>query len=238
MSKTIQFKIEEEMKYVPSIVPASQALPQWYKDTPQDMPDSPAWTSGTYRTCLPFFDAMTQGYIIPLWADLYVSPGHIDGEPKPVFQWNQLSSRVTVTTHRPEQTKGMPAVEESTAGFAYKLLSPWVIETPKDYSLLCVPPLNNRDSRFEIVAGVVCTDGFVNPMNFPFIWNAPPDYEGFIKAGTPVAQIIPFKREVYEHECSYMTEKDRVAIKSVHNSIINQFRGGYKKFWRKTAISK
>ena len=231
MSKTIKFKIDEGMKFLPPIVPASKALPDWYKNAPQSMPDSPAWDSGTYKTCMPFFDAMTQGYIMPLWADLYVSP-------VPTFTWNPMGVTLTITSHRPEQTAGIPAVEQASTGHAFKFISPWVMQTPKDYSALYMPPLNNRDSRFEIISGAVCTDVYSNRVNFPFIWNAPSDYEGFIEQGTPIAQIIPYKREVFEHEIVYMTEKDNVEANAVFNSVTSQFRGAYKKLYRKTSISR
>ncbi len=241
MTKTIKFKIDEDMKFLPPIVPASKALPDWYKNAPQSMPDAPAWDSGTYRTCMPFFDAMTQGYIMPLWADLYVSPGPMNEETglhSPTFTWNPMGVTLTITSHRPEQTAGIPAVEQGSTGHAFKLVSPWVMQTPKDYSVLYVPPLNNRDSRLEIISGAVCTDEYVNRVNFPFVWNAPHDYEGLIEQGTPIAQIIPYKREAFKHEIVYMTDNDKVEANAVFNAVTSQFRGAYKRLYRKKSISR
>ena len=77
------------------------------------------------------------------------------------------------------------------------LLNPWKIKTPKGYSCLFVPPLNNSDDRFSIIPGIVDTDTFPSEINFPIIINGDkyPVLETTIKKGTPYVQIIPFKRD-------------------------------------------
>ena len=51
----------------------------------------------------------------------------------------------------------------------HKILNPWIITTPPGYSTLFVPPLNNSDDRFSIIAGIVDTDTFKNEINFPIV---------------------------------------------------------------------
>ena len=69
----------------------------------------------------------------------------------------------------------------------------WSIKTPKGYSCLFVQPFH-RESIFTIMPGVVDTDLYTGPVNFPFVLNDP-NFEGLIPRGTPIAQVIPFKRD-------------------------------------------
>jgi hypothetical protein len=55
----------------------------------------------------------------------------------------------------------------------------------------------HRESIFTILPGIVDTDQYNAPVNFPFVLNDV-TYEGLIPAGTPMAQVIPFKRESWE----------------------------------------
>jgi hypothetical protein len=55
--------------------------------------------------------------------------------------------------------------------------------------------INRPHSLFEIASGVVDTDSYRAPIHFPFFaTGAEGVYE--IKKGTPVAQVIPFRRDV------------------------------------------
>jgi hypothetical protein len=67
------------------------------------------------------------------------------------------------------------------------------INTPNGYSLLAVHPLNRIELPFHTLSGVIDTDNFNTPINFPFYIKK--NFEGIIKTGTPLVQLIPFKRE-------------------------------------------
>ena len=47
--------------------------------------------------------------------------------------------------------------------------------------------------------GIVDTDTYNAPVNFPFVLNNI-KFEGLIPAGSPMAQVIPFKRDSWEME--------------------------------------
>jgi hypothetical protein len=72
-------------------------------------------------------------------------------------------------------------------------MNPWSIRTPDGYSALFVQPFH-RESIFAILPGIVDTDTYFAPVNFPFVLNDVA-FEGLIPKGTPIAQVIPFKRE-------------------------------------------
>jgi hypothetical protein len=60
-----------------------------------------------------------------------------------------------------------------------------------------------------------------------------PNWRGLIPAGTPIAQVIPFKRENYKMEISN-EEADIGAIEKATKRLKSVFVNGYKdKFWVK-----
>lgn len=188
-------KVQKE--YYPK--PASDFIPDWYKEmdsylTKTKIPDGNGKGTGTIKRCMPVFDAIVFGYIIVLPADVYVSQKLVDEngtKTVPYYEWASLD---LVTFHPVEQA---PTYPKRNNHVAYpKWTNPWAIETPKGYSVLFTQPFH-RESPFTILDGVVDTDYYHAAVNFPFVLNDP-FFEGFIPAGTPIAQIIPFKRDKWK----------------------------------------
>jgi hypothetical protein len=230
----VEFKHSPDMAYTPAVVPASRALPDWYKEMPAHTPDAQPWESSTLKACMPFFDAMTQGYIMPLWADLHVA---CINDESPTFTWAE-GGKQQIESHGKNQVKGFPLVEKSYNENAYKFLSPWIIRTPKGYSSLFIAPVNQENNEFKIVSAVVATDEYFNPINFPFVWTAPKEWEGVLKQGMPLVQVIPFKRVDFEHDISPLTEGEINRVNSGSNALTSSFFGVYKGLWRKVSRSK
>ena len=178
-----------EKEYYPE--PASKLIPDWYKNLEsyiggEKKPTGDGNTTGTIKKCMPVFDSITAGYIIKLPADVFVKT--VDGTP--YYEWSNLG---LVQFHPVEQAPNHPAAN----GFTYpKWINPWAIQTPPGYSVLFIQPMH-RESVFTILPGIVDTDQYNAPVNFPFVLNDI-KYEGLISAGTPMAQVIPFKRELWE----------------------------------------
>jgi hypothetical protein len=237
--KTIKFKHKADNSFVTPIVPASKALPDWYKSMSSRKEGQKVWDVPSVKACMPFFDALIQGYIIPLWTDLYVSTHHTeDGIPHPAFTWGPAGDAI-INSHDQHQTEGVPMMNNALGGGpAYKFISPWIIETPKDYSTLFVPPLNNAHPFFQVVSAIVSTDNYGTVINFPFIWTGPEDWEGVLPQGTPIVQAIPFKRDDFNHEIKVMTEADIQNDHSISRALANSFQGAYKNIFRKTSKSR
>ena len=168
--------------------PASKFIPEWYKGAEsyingEKKPDGNAGTFATIKKCMPVFDAISAGYIIASPADVWVSIK--DGQQ--YFEWSNLG---LISFHPIEQAQDHPSRNK----YAYpKWVNHWSIRTPKGYSSLFVQPFH-RDSIFTILPGIVDTDDYFAPVNFPFTINDL-EFEGLIPKGTPIAQVIPFKRD-------------------------------------------
>lgn len=207
--------------------PASASVPDWYKNMESYIgnikkPDTKGNTKATIKRCMPVFDAITSGYILYTYTDIYVSQQKIKYVDKGVYDetgenlvlideevikeghpltqpWYEWPSFNPIEFHPVEQASTHPNRGSLNDGLSYpKWINPWAIKTPKGYSVLFTQPMH-RESPFTIFDGIVDTDSYNAPVNFPFIlndWN----FEGLIPAGTPMAQIIPFKRESWKME--------------------------------------
>jgi len=220
----ITFKCKSDWKYAEPIVPASQALPQWYKDMTPDIPGNQSISrsnDGTIKACPAMFDNMAQGYILPLWTDLYVEPSEEDsrnGKPIPRFYWSSSNIEPVVQIGNKEQTNGCPRADKLPTPWL-KLISPWLISTPKGYSTLFISPFNNADSLFEPFSGVIHTDIFSTYIKVLTLWKGPEDFKGIIKAGTPLVQMIPFKRESFQHNLGIITPEEDDEEQACFNAV-------------------
>ena len=205
--------------------PASKFIPDWYKNMESYMggekkPNGVGGSKTTIKKCMPVFDAITAGYIITLPADVYVSIK----EEQQYFEWSSLG---LVTFHPIEQAPEHPARKPH----AYpKWNNPWAIKTPKGYSTLFTQPMH-RESVFTILPGIVDTDTYTAPVNFPMVINDP-NFEGLIPKGTPIAQVIPFKREGWQMEIG--SQKEFIEQNSITQKLQTKFFDRYKSmFWNR-----
>lgn len=211
---------------------ASKSLPDWYKKIPGHNVAAKDFrirdkNNATVKKCIPFFDAMTSGYIIPLPVDLWIST---DDSGEKIFHWADSNQKI-VEFHDGDQVKGYPYGGKNLR-YAPKFISPWRVVTPKKYSLLYMTPAH-RDLPFKIIEGIVDTDSFSNSVNFPFLLNDE-NFEGMIPAGTPMVQIVPVKRENWFHLVEMDYRKSEVVLEkfwNLYNSYLSNF---YKRvFWEK-----
>ena len=198
--------------------PSKYFLPQWVKNIPPYIDQKQ-----TGKRCVPMIDAMISGYTIVLTEDIRVS--HKDEQP--YYEWTTGGG---IEFHQPEQVRGNPIASTHSMP---KWISPWGIETPKGYSCLFLPLINNQDDRFFPIAGIVDTDTYRIEINFPIVINGYkyPELDTVIKKGTPYVQVIPFKREGWKAKFSKKTTKE--IIKN-HNNYSLKLLHNYKtRFWNK-----
>jgi hypothetical protein len=147
-----------------------------------------------------------------------------DGESS--FEWRYGGDKI-VSTHLKEQIS-LDMVPKGYSTQPYKFNSKWSIKTPKGYSALFVHPLNRGDLPFYTLSGFVDTDDYNVPVNFPFLIRE--DFEGIIPMGTPIAQVIPIKRESWTHEVNKFDPEFNVkASAKLHGTIYRAYKT---LFWR------
>ena len=211
--KEIEFSAHEDYFALKEDYPTPIKLniPEWYKKLDHTL------LNKTIKGCMPFLDTLTSGYLLKIPQDFNlrhnVDNKNEKGEEfKDSFQTYGLHEQSQILgakninlnsgidIHNLKQVEGSPFIEKNKNLPFYKIINPWKIKTPKGYSCLFVPPLNNADDRFSIIPGIVDTDTFPNEVNFPIIINGDkyPVLETLIKKGTPYVQVIPFKRESWK----------------------------------------
>jgi hypothetical protein len=209
-------------EYAPK--PAIHFIPDWYKKMEASFPKERTPDSvPSIKKCIPILDAMTAGYIIVSPCDVYVSLK--EGEPN----YNSAIPNL-ITFHSRKQAYKHPKAND----FQFpKWTNPWAIKTPKGYSCLFVPPMHNQSDKFAILEGIVDTDTYTAGVNFPFVLKTPTE-EFMIPAGTPIAQVIPFKRDKWKS--NFLSNKEPAnAVIAYLNS---QFFDRYKRmFWSRKSYS-
>lgn len=225
MSKVIKFSNTTDFNDLEKPAPASTFIPNWYKDMEsyiegKKTPNGIGKGTGTIKRCMPVFDAIISGYIIILPADVMVSLKN--GEQ--YFEWANFN---LVSFHPVEQAPSHPERKP----YSYpKWINPWAIKTPKGYSTMFVQPMH-RESVFTILPGIVDTDRYTAPVNFPFVINDP-KFEGLIPKGTPIAQVIPFKRDSFKME--FGGQEELIEQTNIEIKIKTKFFDAYKTmFWHR-----
>jgi hypothetical protein len=206
-------------KYQP--VPSSQNLPEWYQNTEPYVNKDKDFL--TIKRCIPVLDAMSTGYLILLPCDILVQRNN--GIPRLTVHGDS-DPRFEPLSHQLEQAPNYP---NSKIYPFLKWMNPWGIETPSGYSSMFITP-THRDLPFRILEGVVDTDKFIEPVNFPFLLDD--KFIGIIKAGTPIAQVVPFKRDTFTAVFGDSIDID--LMRSNSNKMLAYKNSGYKKlFWKK-----
>lgn len=169
-------------------VPAKAYMPEWFRKLPavDERKISTTDTGLTVKRCMPFLDAMTTGWIIPLAATVRIEVRD-NGETVDTG-WD--FDRTMVSNHGAHQVRGNPWGKRPPMKFH----SYWTIVTPPGWSCLFVNPLNRPNGLFDVVAGVVDTDTYRSTIHFPFFATAP-DGLHVIEKGSPMVQVIPFRRK-------------------------------------------
>lgn len=184
----------EDVGVIPEPIPSNRHMPDWYKYLPGKIDKKDKLDNSTIKRCAPVLDALTMGWIIPLCADVEFITNK-DGSSV-TFKSNFYKS--VVETHTMAQLGTDDHPNDQSPKPPMKFINWWMIKVPKGYSVLFVPPLNRPDKRFECFSGVV-DDGYMGTdcleyINFPFYFHEK-NFTGIIEAGTPLVQVIPFKRD-------------------------------------------
>lgn len=198
--KFIPAKLDYENFLIPP-EPASRHVPEWYKSLARHIDSNsekslyPENTAGTdsanvsTKMCPPFLDAMTAGYMYLLEDDLHVS---LDEHGKPTLSWN---ADMLLADVRPDLDLPVP---EGCHPVHYGFKMNWYYETPPGYSVLITHPMNRYDLPFYIQSGIIESDIWGLSVLITFFLKR--NFRGTIPKGTPIFQMVPFKRDNWQME--------------------------------------
>lgn len=159
--------------------------------------------------CPGIFDLFNYGFIVPMWHDVMIKPKG-DG-----FSWMIPSSdltefepgKVIIGSHVPELLKFIPKREYSLKSMI-KINTPWHIVAPKGIKFLVLPVAYADDTEFESCIGLL--DPSINSeINIQLHWNVL-NKDKTLKAGTPLAHLIPVTTETFDIVVRDMSKLDTV----------------------------
>jgi len=191
---------------------------------------------GDIRQCPGIVQYMQRGYIIKAWQDIHIKTD----ESGDTFTWEASTSRYEIlTNHQYEKNSNVDPevistqVEKEVSHFpqsqffdffprkntlkqVLKINVPWFAKLPKGYGALILPVFYDNEERFTTIPGILLTD-YLEKLNIQLYWhNLGPENSSVIKAGTPLAKIIPIKLEDWDVEVRKMNLND--------NKKVNVFR--------------
>lgn len=216
--------------------PAKSFIPDWYKQAETKYEGENGEFSMGLKTCMPFLDALTSGYMFTTPVDIYIneeknSLGHLfnSEDTNLNIRWDGPPHfHEFISERSPKSGSTMP---RPAGHYPNHLVfrGYWHVKTPRGYSLLMTQPLNRSDLPFSIASGIIDSDKYFAPGNIPFFVKK--GVTGMIPAGTPIAQIIPIKRNhwvSYDND-PYLSEKNMIQGTLARGKNTNY----KKKFWQK-----
>lgn len=202
MAKKAKFwTFNKDIAYDVSIpIPAKKMVPKWYKDLSRfhtgekfEIYDNGSDNLGV-KSCVPFYEAITSGYLITLHCDLFV-----ETTPDGVVNFKWQHSIKPIVGRSDSVADQIPRLQGFTKiNYAWEILYSYLL--PKGYSALVTQPLNRYDLPFMTTSGIVDADKGIGTGGVPFALKE--GFSGVIKKGTPIIQVIPFKRDDWKTEFS------------------------------------
>jgi len=229
---------EQTKKYIEGLFekpkPSTNFLPKWYKEEKLFTNEENVFLKAfkkleygaTYKLCVPVVDSLTAGYMLELPADVVVTNKDTNGGYAPFITW---AVDFTIVDTQDIKALGKYPVPKGFSDVFFRWVVDWKIITPKGYSLWTTHPSHRHDLPFFTLTGFVDTDKHPNSLYFPFFIEK--NFEGVIPAGTPIAQIIPIKRDSWKSFEKKYIEKNN--YNSLNNVKINIIRTYKKRYWTK-----
>jgi len=226
------FKFSSLDDSLPNIKPSKNFLPDWYKGTKGFNQKTISFNENgivnkNFKSCMPFFDSLTSGYTVQLWCDLHFK---LNDDGSHYVSWG--ATRPNPIDFRNPEENPIP-VPNGYEPSHYVWKFPYAIQTPKNYSALITHPFNRFDLPFLSLSAIVDIDSTMGPGNIPFFIKD--NFEGVVEAGTPILQIIPFKRD------NWTSERDDKVFKVGeynNNNSNRKFFGYYKNnLWKRKDYS-
>ena len=170
--------------------------------------------------CMPFTDTFVTGYIQETWTDIW-----IEHNENGTFFYHPAGPKIM--SERPLEASSLSPYISGFLPQHFTWHPPWMPELPKGYSCIITHPLNRDELPFKTLTGIIDCDKFYTSekqSNIPFLLKE--DFSGMIKKGTPMYQIIPFKRENWKSSVNKWDLQKQLAITQ---KIRQHMWNGYKK---------
>jgi len=221
--------ISDDYFYTPTVhpIPIKDWNIGWYEKMKQASKENKLYfekqnSSRTVRHCPSFVEIFQNGYVIPAPADYFI---HLDKDGDLIwhtsFSFLGQTGNQDISFHYDDQLIDHLPNHSDYLRIA-KINLPFKLFTPKGYSIQMMRMPYEDFSQWEAVYGMLRTDKNHN-MNIQLAIKSHDQI--FIKQGTPLCLIVPFKREKFTHKMVDLSDKSKYTGK---------FYKIYKKHYLKT----
>ena len=237
--KSVKIKFLSSFPKIKDAFPEPEAIskniPEWFKKQHSYRGNDSTPQFGkkhtTIKKCPAVFDLMTAGYVLKAPCDIYIDA---TGD-KIVTEFSSFLAKNRLTgVHAIEQYSSLP-IDDMYHKDLLRLNLIWLVQTQKGYSSIFIQPQFSDLLGVTLVPGIIDTDTFLSDGLFSFYVKK--EFKGEIKKGTPLVQVIPYKRENYEAEVARdvvvhdLLDFQRYKLNTV-------FMGAYKKMFRSNKVYK
>jgi len=221
---TIQFKA---VMGAPNVSPLSRieracdVKPQWLLQQRDNA------AKDKFANCPGMVDWMQAGYIIPAWTDIKIKANKAGTV---VILHDEYAGKAGAMNQN--LIAGLPPIADSVKLAVTKVTTPWAMFAAKGYSAHVLPALYHSPFLGDIFIypGTVDYDNFTT---VNFIFTAIRECEIEIPCGTPLLQVVPFKRETIHGLTGKATQREV----DVHKySFPTRVRAAYRKFFHQRKV--
>ena len=184
---------------------AKDTLPHWVSTARSDYLQTSKAENHIYK-CPGIFELLTTGYIVHAWHDIQIDT-------------NTGKMTAYAPTEEMEQLMGQPPLQVQTAQGAARHLpkrpwshsdvikfnTPWHVLAPKDVKLMMIPIPYTENFTFEACSGIL-DPGVASEINIQAYCNVLGNTT--VKAGTPLAQLVPMSERTFDLVVRDMTASD------------------------------
>jgi len=206
--------VAEELPRIAHPYPASQSVPDWFKNMPTDFEEHP-----TVKRCPPFLAAMGTGYIIPAPLDTRLK---MTGEGG----FTEFGGARIFSGHFSKQYPGAPFAGNRVLKFR----NPWIIVTPPEYACLITAPINRFELPFVPLTGIVETGTYYKEVHLPMVCLLQPGQSFELHRGAPMIQVIPIRREEWTSRMAAMDDALNLKQQAMFDANPHTYK---EEFWKK-----
>ena len=205
---------------VAPILPAKEFVPDWWKRVERYLEKGKIDDKGTIKNCPSFPEYMTQGFVVPLWCDLYVNIEHDK------WNWRSPDKMFDFSAHADVQFRDwIPKHVKDNSSMILKPTCPWRVKTPPGWSVWQLPMTYHYNPLFETLPGIIWSD-IHHEINQQMLMKTYGEFT--IKRGTPLAMYVPYKRVKYDYDVTGRTDENSKWANKSYSHTRTKFKGGYK----------
>ena len=209
-------------------------MPDWYKEMYSyahndkhsfrgingDINGGGHFQNATAKKCMSIFDTLVSGYYLLCPVDIFFD----STEENVIYRWRNNKHNF-IMTHDSEQLATYPR-DDNYVKEALRWIPSHMIETPPGYSILITHPHHGQDLPFYTLPGIIDSDRMLAAGALPF--DLKKGYKGIIKKGTPIAQVMPFKREDWDHQVfDYQPKRFLKEANMLNSAFSNIYKDNY-----------